>query len=230
MLLSEKQKEIIKGRTRNKYNISYALRSVMRKDKTYTLLIRVLCNCTVVDYPTKYTLTKAQFSNKTFEHTRKELRDEIIEYLKGEFAIIKERLDAVSTEELHSMDANQLYRTAFAKEPRNNGRIPTAQKGERTFTTSFGLSESTSKYIKDTAWKFGYKSVSEFLGVLFYAVMAGAVKTPDINQAKLKVEYSKYCRNTEEYVKILKGEIEKPKKEDGRNKKRYKYNFGFDID
>lgn len=224
MQLTESAKEKIRGRTKNKYNIGYALSTHVRADRTRTLVIRVTCNKTFVDYPTLYNITKAQFKDKTFGGTRQELRDEIIAYLDKEMQTIKERLDAYSQDELHSMSSQELYRTAFAQEPRISRTKPKEDIDLRNITTSIYWDEPTKKYVQHVAQKCGYKFVSEFLNEAFFAVLVGAVHAPDFNQMQLKARYMQYLKNPAKFVDILKGKIEKPKKP---NKKRYKYDLGF---
>lgn len=225
MQLSESAKENIKRRTKNKYNLSFALSQNVRKDRTHTLVIRVCVNRGYVDYPTPYTLTKSQYRDKTLAGTRKELRDEILSYLETEMQIVRDRLDKYSVEELHSLDSQDLYRAAFAKEPRRgNSKHKKSEMDMRNIKTSIYWSASSKKYIQSVATKNGYNSVSEFLNEAIFAVMTGAVKAPELNPMRLKAQYTQYLRNPEKYVKILKGEIEKP---ETPNKKRYKYDLGF---
>ena len=118
MQLIESAKEKIKRRTKNKYNIGFALSTYMRADRTYPVVIRVHSDKRYVDCPTPYALTKGQYRNKTLAGTRKELRDEILAYIENEIQAINERLDKYSMEDLQAMDSQDLYRAAFAKDPR----------------------------------------------------------------------------------------------------------------
>lgn len=213
-------------KTKKKYSIGYAIATQPRLDKTYTVCIRLHVNGKTSYCPTPYHITKTQWGNKDFSHTRAELREEILAFLNKEIEDVKQRLNVIPQEELYAMDAPTLYQNAFHRNPSKKGRAKKEREDSdlKNIPYTLQIKESTKQYINKVAKKCGYTTATQFLNEAIFATMTGVAKADDLDPASIKAEYMRYMRNPERYIKILKGEIEEPIKP---NRKRYKYGLGF---